>query len=167
MTPVPVVWHLGPRSTALADRIASALGRAEIQGPATAELVAAFGSGRPIVAIAATGIVVRILAHALADKRDQPPVIVVDEAGRYVVPLLGGHRGANELACRLADAIGAAPVITTAGDARFGLALDAPPKGFALAHPEAVKLFMAALLEGATCRLGACSILRPTLSIRG
>jgi cobalt-precorrin 5A hydrolase / precorrin-3B C17-methyltransferase len=149
----PVVWHLGPRSAALATRLATALGEAEIQGPATAELLAAFGSGRPIVAIAATGIVVRILAPALADKRDEPPVIVVDEAGRHVVPLLGGHRGANDLAERLAAAIGAEAVITTAGDARFGLALDAPPRGFALAHPEAAKPFMAALLDGAACRL--------------
>ena len=149
----PVVWHLGPRSAALATRLATALGGAEVRGPATAELVAAFSSGRPIVAIAATGIVVRILAPALGDKRDEPPVIVVDEAGRYVVPLLGGHRGANELASRLADAIGAEPVITTAGDARFGLALDAPPTGFRLAHPEAAKPFMATLLDGAACRL--------------
>jgi cobalt-precorrin 5A hydrolase / precorrin-3B C17-methyltransferase len=149
----PVVWHLGPRSAALAERLAAALGRAAIRGPATAELVAAFSSGRPIVAIAATGIVVRILAPALADKRDEPPVIVVDEAGRFVVPLLGGHRGANDLAGRLAAAIGAEAVITTAGDARFGLALDAPPAGFRLACPEAAKPFMAALLDGAACRL--------------
>ncbi len=149
----PVVWHLGPRSADLAARIASALGRAEVQGPATAQLVAAFGSGRPIVAIAAAGIVVRILAPALADKRGEPPVIVVDEAGRYVVPLLGGHRGANDLARRLADAIAAEAVITTAGDARFGLALDVPPAGFRLAHPETAKPFMAALLDGAGCRL--------------
>ncbi len=130
-----------------------ALGTADIAGPAVAALVAAFSAGRPIVAIAAAGIVVRSLAPLLADKWQEPPVVVVDESCRFVIPLLGGHRGANDLARRLARAIGAEPVITTAGDARFGLALDAPPLGFRLAHPEAAKPFMAALLEGQACRL--------------
>ena len=123
----PVVWHLGPRSAALAER--------------------------PIVAVAATGIVIRLLAPLLADKRHEPPVLVVDEAGRFVVSLLGGHRGANALAERLAGAIGAEAVVTTAGDSRFGVALDDPPPGFQLAHPESAKPFMAGLLEGQTCRL--------------
>jgi cobalt-precorrin 5A hydrolase / precorrin-3B C17-methyltransferase len=149
----PLVWHLGPRSAPLAERLAAALGTAEIAGPATADLALAFTTGRPIVAIAAAGIVIRSLAPLLADKRQEPPVVVVDESCRFVVPLLGGHRGANDLARSLALAIGAEPVITTAGDARFGLALDAPPRGFRLAHPETAKPFMAALLEGAGCRL--------------
>jgi cobalt-precorrin 5A hydrolase/precorrin-3B C17-methyltransferase len=147
-----VVWHLGRRSDALAGRIAAALG-AEPVGPEPAALAAAFAAGRPVVAIAAAGSVVRILAPALADKRREPPVVVVDEAGRFVLPLLGGHRGANALARRLAEALDATPVVTTAGDARFGVALDEPPPGFALARPEDAKPFMAALLEGATCRL--------------
>ncbi len=151
--PTPVVWHLGQRSRTLAGRVAAALGDTSLAGPATAELAAAFAAGRPIVAIAATGIVVRVLAPHLADKRAEPPVVVVDEAGRFAIPLLGGHQGANDLARRLAAALGAAAVVTTAGDARFDLALDRPPAGFRLAHPEAAKPFMAALLEGAACRL--------------
>ena len=103
----PVVWHLGPRSAALAERLAAAVDGGEIRGPATADLAAALREGRPIVAVAATGIVVRLLAPLLTDKRQEPPVLVVDEAGRFVVPLLGGHRGANALAERLAAAIGA------------------------------------------------------------
>ena len=149
----PVVWHLGPRSAALAERLAASLGAADILGPQSRELEVAFAASRPIVAIAAAGIVVRLLAPQLADKRQEPPVLVVDEAGRFVVPLLGGHRGANDLARALAAAIGAEAVVTTAGDARFGLALDAPPEGFRLADPETAKPFMAALLEGATCSL--------------
>ncbi len=149
----PVVWHLGPRSAALAERLAAATDGGQIQGPATADLAAAFREGRPIVAIAATGIVVRLLAPLLADKRQEPPVLVVDEAGRFVVPLLGGHRGANALAERLAASIGARAIVTTAGDSRFGVALDDPPAGFRLAHPDSAKPFMAALLEGASCRL--------------
>jgi cobalt-precorrin 5A hydrolase/precorrin-3B C17-methyltransferase len=149
----PLVWHLGPRSAELAERIATALGGATIAGPDVHELRRAFVGGRPLVALAATGIVIRILAPLLVDKRAEPPVLVVDEGGLFVVPLLGGHRGANELAGDLAEALAARAVVTTAGDARFGLALDAPPPGWRLAGPEAAKLFMARLLEGATCRL--------------
>ncbi len=154
MTPPPstVVWHLGCRSAALAGRIAAVLGAAPV-GPEPAALAAAFTAGRPVVAIAAAGIVVRLLAPLLADKRREPPVVVVDEAGRFVLPLLGGHRGANALARRLAEALDATAVVTTAGDARFGVALDEPPPGFALARPEAAKRFMAVLLDGAACRL--------------
>lgn len=148
-----IVWHLGARSRGLALRLAEAIEPAEIAGPATADLVAAFRAGRPIVAIAACGIVVRLLGPLLVDKRGEPPVLVVDEAGRFVVPLLGGHQGANALAGRLAAALGAEAVVTTAGDGRFGVALDQPPQGFRLADPAAAKAFMAALLEGAACRL--------------
>ncbi len=149
----PVVWHLGARSAALAARIAEALGGATLAGPDVIELRRAFVAGRPLVAIAATGIVIRLLAPLLADKRTEPPVLVIDEGGLFVVPLLGGHRGANELARRLAEALDALAVVTTAGDARFGIALDTPPTGWRLADPEAAKPLMARLLEGSTCRL--------------
>ncbi len=149
----PVVWHLGSRSAELAARVSDALEGATIAGPKTRDLREAFVHGRPVIALASTGIVVRILAPLLADKRSEPPVVVVDEAGRFVIPLLGGHRGANALAGRLAERLDARAIVTTAGDARFGLALDAPPPGWRLADPEAAKPFTGRLLEGATCRL--------------
>ncbi len=149
----PVVWHLGPRTSNLAGRIANALDGATLAGPDADALRRAFVAGRPLVAIAATGIVIRLLAPLLVDKRAEPPVLVVDEGGRFVVPLLGGHRGANELARHLSQALDAEPIVTTAGDARFGLVLDAPPPGWRLAEPAAAKAFMARLLEGATCYL--------------
>ena len=149
----PGVWHLGPRSAALAARVATGLGGATLAGPDAHALRRAFVAGRPVVALAATGIVIRLLAPLLADKRAEPPVLVVDEGGEFVVPLLGGHRGANELARQLAEALGARAIVTTAGDARFGLALDAPPAGWRLAEPDAAKPCMARLLEGAACRL--------------
>ena len=40
-----------------------------------------FAEGRPIVGICAAGILIRILAPLLADKRDEPPVIAVSEDG--------------------------------------------------------------------------------------
>ena len=52
-------------------------------------------------------------------------MIVVDEAGKFVIPMLSGHLGgANGLAGHLATALGATPVLTTASDARQTLAVD-------------------------------------------
>ena len=112
-----------------------------------------FESGQPIVGVCASGILIRILAPLLSDKRDEPPVLAVSEDGASVVPLLGGHRGANELAQRIAAALGGHAGITTAGDNRFGVALDAPPERWTLANPDDAKSVMAALLAGATARI--------------
>ena len=73
----------------------------------------------------ATGAAVRLVAPLLADKRTDPGVVCVDEARRFAVALCGGHAGgANALAHRVADALGATPVITTASDAAGTTALD-------------------------------------------
>ena len=69
-----------------------------------------------IVAIMAAGIVVRKISPLLRDKWKDPGVVVVDAAGRFAIPILGGHHGANELAERLSE-IGIIPVITTATEA--------------------------------------------------
>ncbi|NDU99437.1 precorrin-3B C(17)-methyltransferase [Pseudoroseicyclus tamaricis] len=107
-----------------------------------------FAAGRPIVGLCAAGILIRAVAPLLADKRAEPPVLAVAEDGSSVTPLLGGHHGANDLARRIAEAFGIAPALTTAGDVRLGLSLDAPPEGWRLANPEAAKPAMAALLAG-------------------
>lgn len=78
-----------------------------------------------LVLVCATGIAVRAVAPHLADKRSDPAVVVVDEAGRHAVALTGGHAGgANALATDVADLLGAEPVVTTATDARRLPALD-------------------------------------------
>lgn len=71
-----------------------------------------------IVSHLALGATTRLIAPLLKDKKTDPGVVVVDEAGRFVVPLVGGHvGGANELARRIAEGIGAIAVLTTATDA--------------------------------------------------
>lgn len=107
-----------------------------------------FIEGRPIIGVCAAGVLIRSLAPVLEDKRREPPVLALAEDGSVVIPLLGGHHGANDLARRLADAFGCHAAITTAGDLRHGLALDAPPPGWRIANPGAAKGIMAALLAG-------------------
>lgn len=140
----------GARIHGLAGRVEGA----DLAFERTADhLRALFAAGTPIVGLCAAGVLIRILAPLVGDKRAEPPVIAVAEDGGAVVPLLGGHRGANALARRLAEAFGITAAITTAGDLRFGVALDEPPAGWRLANPGDAKPFMADLLAGEPCRV--------------
>ena len=76
-----------------------------------------FNQGHSCIFVCSTGIVIRALAPVIVDKYQDPPVIVMDEAGKYVIPLLSGHEGgAGALAYRIAQAIGAQCVSTSATD---------------------------------------------------
>jgi len=75
-------------------------------------------------------------------------VVSVSDDGSVVVPLLGGHRGANRLSKQIADAINGVAAVTTAGDVALGVALDEPPAGYRLQNPGDAKSVMAALLSG-------------------
>ena len=67
------------------------------------------------VLVMAAGIAVRYLEGLIKHKTIDPGVVVIDEACRFAVPILGGHEGgANLLAYRVANLTGAVPVITTA-----------------------------------------------------
>ncbi|MFB0922832.1 MAG: precorrin-3B C(17)-methyltransferase, partial [Alphaproteobacteria bacterium] len=98
-----------------------------------------FQAGRPIVAICAAGILIRILGPHLADKQTEPAILAVSSDGASIVPLLGGHHGANRLATDIARATGGTAAITTAGDVIHGIALDDPPPGWTVANPEMAK----------------------------
>ncbi|HAA92170.1 MAG TPA: precorrin-3B C(17)-methyltransferase, partial [Rhodospirillaceae bacterium] len=107
-----------------------------------------FAEGRPIIGICASGILIRALATLLGSKTEEPPVIAISQDGSAVVPLLGGHHGANRMAKQIADLLGIQPAITTASDASFGIALDDPPNGYHLLNPDSLKPFAAKLLAG-------------------
>jgi cobalt-precorrin 5A hydrolase/precorrin-3B C17-methyltransferase len=108
-----------------------------------------------VVVFLAVGAAVRILAPLLGDKGSDPPVVAVDEAGRHAVALLGGHAaggaGANRLAERVGELIGARPVITTATDAAGIPGLDQ----LGLPVEGAVAAVSRAILDGLTVQLDA------------
>jgi cobalt-precorrin 5A hydrolase/precorrin-3B C17-methyltransferase len=112
-----------------------------------------FAERTPIIGICAAGILIRLLAPSLADKHDEPPVLAVSQDGTSVVPLLGGHHGANRLARELAEALDAHAALTTASDSKFALGLDEPPTGWTLGNAADAKPAMLALLAGAKIAL--------------
>lgn len=156
--PRHVICCLFPSALPLAEKAAAALdARIDLKGrdfaSTPAHLRSLFLAGHPIVALAAAGIVIRALAPVLGDKRDDPPVVALAEDGSSALPLLGGHHGANAMARRLGEALNAHPAITTAGDLRLGVALDAPPRGWVLENPQDARPVMTALIDGAQARL--------------
>lgn len=75
--------------------------------------------------IGACGIAVRAIAPWVVNKLYDSPVLVMDELGTYVIPILSGHvGGANEIAVKIAEMTGSIPVITTATDLNKSFAVD-------------------------------------------
>lgn len=157
----PVVICLNKSGEELAHRVAKLLG-AQVHGRegrvaqadaffpnALDHVRMLFAAGTPIVGVCAAGILIRAVAPILANKLAEPPVVAVADDGSAVLPLLGGHRGANRLASTIAAEIGATAAVTTAGDVSMGVALDEPPVGYRLANPSDAKEAMAELLSGA------------------
>jgi cobalt-precorrin 5A hydrolase/precorrin-3B C17-methyltransferase len=104
-----------------------------------------------IVLFLAVGAAVRLVAPLLEDKRRDPGIVCVDDAGRFAVALAGGHGGgANALAGRVADSLGATPVVTTASDVTDFPALDSFGAGLGLEIEEGSDLAAvgAALVSG-------------------
>ena len=84
-----------------------------------------FGQYDQLVCFVSVGAIIRLVAPHLQGKETDPGVIAVDDAARFVVPLLSGHvGGANVWAEQVARLLGATPVLTTASDARGSLAVD-------------------------------------------
>lgn len=128
------------------------------EGTAAQQLRAAWPGCTGIVCFLATGAAVRLAAPLLAGKADDPGVVCVDEAGRFAVALLGGHGGgANALASRVAEELGAQPVITTGTDSAGLTPLDTlgADLGFRLVDARAVGAVSRALLDGEPPRLAA------------
>ena len=109
-----------------------------------------------IIFVGATGIAVRAIAPFICGKTVDPAVLVIDEAGRYVISLLSGHLGgANALARTAASLIEAEPIITTATDAESAFAVDtfAKENGFLLTDLRKAKEVSAKVLRGEKLRI--------------
>jgi cobalt-precorrin 5A hydrolase/precorrin-3B C17-methyltransferase len=140
------VTHAGRRG---AERLATAWPEVTLYGPPAAEAIPkAFAECDAIICFLAAGAIIRLIAPLLGGKDHDPAVICVDEAHRYAIPLLGGHAaGANDLAKRIADILGAEPVITTATDITGITALD-ELDGFTVDPASAVAAVTKAILDG-------------------
>ena len=104
-----------------------------------------------IIFVGAAGIAVRAIAPWVRSKETDPAVLCVDEAGRFVIPLLSGHLGgANDLAMLAAEILGAVPVITTATDLRQAFAVDvfAKKNQLTILNLKTAKGISAAILRG-------------------
>ncbi len=101
----------------VAERLKSLLPDAEIARYSLAGVEDLWRRNETLVFIMASGIVVRTIAPLLKDKRTDPAVVVLDEAGKHAISLVGGHLGgANDLAREIAAHLGGEAVITTASD---------------------------------------------------
>lgn len=103
--------------------------------------------------IGACGIAVRAIAPYLTDKLHDSPVLVMDEQGNYVIPILSGHvGGANELARLIGMQTGAIPVITTATDVnrKFAVDLFAKQNGLWIQNKDGIARVSAKVLQDQT-----------------
>lgn len=107
-------------------------------GALSARIGELFKTYDQIVFLVSLGAVVRLIAPHLKSKDQDPGVIVIDDAARFVIPVLSGHvGGANAYADQLANQLGATAVVTTASDVgqtipvdilgrEFGWSVEAP-----------------------------------------
>jgi cobalt-precorrin 5A hydrolase/precorrin-3B C17-methyltransferase len=152
------IFVLGPSALPIARSIKNVMG-GHIHGPqgldgcdehfekATHAIGRQFMFAHAVIGVCAAGILIRAVAGTLKNKQAEPPVVAVAEDGQSVVPLLGGHHGANDLARRIAELTGGHAAITTASDVMFGDSLDEPEAAI-LANPEDHKSAAAARLRG-------------------
>ena len=136
------------KAKSLAARIKESCGGELIN---TEELQNSFHNYDAFIFVGAAGIAVRLIKDLIVSKDNDPAVLVCDELGNYVVPLLSGHiGGANRLAHMLHQKLGMAPVITTATDLNGIFAVDAwgSENGYITADIAKIKNISAALLKG-------------------
>ncbi len=104
-----------------------------------------------IIAIMASGILIRSIAPLVESKTTDPAVVNIDDNGKFVISSLSGHLGgANELTNKIAELINATPVITTSTDVNNKLGIDVLARDLYLSikNPEEILHFNKSILEG-------------------
>ncbi|WP_458405750.1 cobalt-precorrin 5A hydrolase [Methanobrevibacter sp.] len=104
-----------------------------------------------IIAIMASGILIRSIASLIESKATDPAVLNIDDNGNFVISTLSGHLGgANKLTNKIAKLISATPVITTSTDVNNKLGIDVIAKDLFLSvnDTKEILFFNKAILEG-------------------
>jgi len=136
----------GPEAVA-----AEADGLTAVEEPLSVWTKEQFEKAEGLIFVGALGIAVRAAAPCVKDKFGDPALVVVDEKGTFAIPVLSGHMGgANDLARRIGEKLGATPVITTATDIQGKFAVDVAARkmGLWISSREKAKQVSADLLEG-------------------
>jgi len=135
-----------------AEHLATALSGTVAEGRPAAAVAEAWSRSDGLVLCMAAGAAVRLIAPHLTSKHADPAVVCVDDAGTFAVALSGVHHGGNLLTWRVADAIGAQAVVTTASDRLGFTALDHLGAGLGLrldpATRDAVAVVSGRLMAG-------------------
>ncbi len=101
--------------------------------------------------IGGVDIAVRMFMENVKDKLKDPCCIVIDEEGKYVIPVLGNHLGrGNELAIEIAKYINATSIITTPAEvqSKFSLEKFARRNQMETGSIEQARIISAAVLDG-------------------
>ena len=104
-----------------------------------------------IIAIMASGILIRSIAPLIESKVTDPAVLNIDDNGNFVISALSGHLGgANRLTQKVAALIDATPVITTSTDVNNKLGIDVIAKDLYLSidNTKEILFFNKAILDG-------------------
>lgn len=121
-----------------------------LEGALKDEVARFFHEYKQIVFLVSLGAVVRLIAPHLKDKHVDPGVLVVDDRAQFVISVLSGHvGGANAFTERLAQALDATPVITTASDVGKTIPVDILGRelGWTLEHEANVTRVSAAVVN--------------------
>ena len=144
------IFYLSSEGKRLAEKLRILLKKAEIYKLKRELIAEKWQKGNILIFIMALGIVIRQITEFVKSKKEDPGVLVINETGKFVIPLLGGHSAeVNKIAQELADFLGSEPVITTASDSKALPALDLWIKrmGLISKNPEILPKIMAIFNE--------------------
>ncbi|MCQ2240061.1 cobalt-precorrin 5A hydrolase [Treponema sp.] len=111
----------------------------------------AFEKSIPLLFISAAGIATRTISPFVKDKLTDCPVLVMDEEGKFIIPILSGHLGnANQIAQMISKKTGTQAVITTATDVNEKFSVDnfAKANGFRIVNRDGIKNVSSRVLSG-------------------
>jgi cobalt-precorrin 5A hydrolase/precorrin-3B C17-methyltransferase len=112
-----IIFYLTENGWHTAQRLDQFYPKAQILKFKPNDLDEIWRNSNSLIFIMASGIVVRCISRLIKDKRTDPAVVVIDDAGKFVISLLSGHiGGANKLAVEIARHLDGQAVITTASD---------------------------------------------------